>query len=489
MIEFVKTYLGALFSTLFMMGSIYLLVWIIFGNLLKNRKIQLSKRAGWSQIKDEILHSALAILGSTAFSMIIFSLNKLGKTLIYTDAGKYGIAYEIISGIVMILISDTWFYWLHRWMHHPKAYKYVHALHHKSLDVNPFTSNSFHVLEAIGLTIWVLPLVLFMPISTSTLGVVQAVGTFNNLKSHLGYEFFPKLFRIPPFNMLITATNHSLHHTQYNGNYGLFFRFWDIICGTELAMTQQLFEEIHERRNERVQDNTHYRPLTIKNIVKETSDTVSVYFKPTDEAFYNYFAGQHLTLRVNIKGKTHQRCFSLSSSPQIDDFLRITVKLKGEVSHYFYYNAQVGESIESLLPVGDIVLKSSPTASKNYVMKAGGSGITPLYSMIRQVLWFEPQSHVWLFYANKTENNIIFKNELTELAQSNPHFQYIDFISDKKRINKETLSTFSDATFYICGPDSLKNEMNAYLKENKIDKSRINIEHYADGYVSWFGLM
>jgi Fatty acid hydroxylase superfamily. len=75
---------------------------------------------------------------------------------------------------------------------HPSVYKYVHALHHRSLDVNPFTSNSFHVLEAVGLTLFILPVMLLMPVSVFTLGIIQATGTFNNVKSHLGYELYPK---------------------------------------------------------------------------------------------------------------------------------------------------------------------------------------------------------------------------------------------------------------------------------------------------------
>ena len=131
----------------------------------------------------------------------------------------------------MILISDAWFYWFHRAMHHPRVYKYVHALHHRSLDVNPFTSTSFHVVESVLLTIWILPLVVVLPISMTALGIVQALGTMNNLKSHLGYELFPRFFSKKfPFNIFVTATNHSLHHTQYDGNYGLFFRFFLSFC-------------------------------------------------------------------------------------------------------------------------------------------------------------------------------------------------------------------------------------------------------------------
>jgi ferredoxin-NADP reductase/sterol desaturase/sphingolipid hydroxylase (fatty acid hydroxylase superfamily) len=489
MLEFIQQYFTTVVAALVIMSVAYLLFWIAFGKKLSNKKIQLSRRAGWSQIQEEIGATLLSFIGSTAFMMVVLSLKASGLTKFYIDAGKFGWWYEALTVVTMLLISDAWFYWSHRGMHHPKVYKYVHALHHKSLDVNPYTSTSFHVVESILLTVWILPLVMVMPVSMTALGVMQVLGTLNNLKSHLGYELFPNFFSVAPFNIFVTATNHSLHHTQYNGNYGLFFRFWDVVCDTELPTTNSTFEEIHQRKNEVIIDNTKYRKLTIEKVVKENSNTVSVYFRPTDTEFYKYKAGQYLTLKVKVGSKTYNRCFSLSSSPNIDDFLRITVKLKGEVSHYFYNDAKAGDVVESLLPVGDFTFTPHATFEKQYVMIAGGSGITPLYSMIRQMLQCEPQSSVTLLYANAREESITFKEELRQLEQQYPQFQLIDFISGKKRVSRDDVSVYPNAIFYICGPDSLKQGILGTLKELKVHKSHIHIEHFADGYTPWFGLL
>jgi ring-1,2-phenylacetyl-CoA epoxidase subunit PaaE len=482
--NFVKTYFQTLAASLMVMGVIYLLVWVLLGKFSKNRKIQLSKRAGWTQIKDEVIASAVSLLGGVAFQLILFSMRDAGNLKLYDNAGKYGIWYEVFVVAFMIFVTDAWFYWLHRFMHRPSVYKYVHALHHKSLDVNPFTSNSFHVIEAIALTLWILPFLYFIPVSPVALGIVQALGTFNNLKSHLGYEFFPKFFRIPPFNMLVNATNHSLHHTQYNGNYGLFFRYWDILCGTELNDTSHLFQEIHERKDSVVIDNTKYKTLTISNLIKETDDTISLYFKPTDQNFYTYESGQHLTVRVKVKGRTHNRCFSLSSTPN-DDFLRITVKLKGEVSDWFYNKAKIGDTIESLYPVGDFKVRPS----KNYVMVAGGSGITPLYSMIKDILNKNSQSNIKLLYANKSESSIIFKTEIDALTKQCANFECQHFLSGQKRISLDDLEINSRANYYVCGPDSLKESVFDSLHIAGISKNNIHTEHFVDGYVPYFGLV
>ncbi len=489
MLIFLQQYLTSVVAALLIMGVAYFIFWLAFGNKLRNRKIQASKRAGWAQIRGEIVATLLSFIGSTLFMLLLLSFKESGLAKFYADGGRYGLWYEIVTVAVMILLSDTWFYWSHRAMHHKSIYKYVHALHHKSLDVNPFTSTSFHTIEGLWLTVWVMPLAMLMPVSMTALGIVQVLGTLNNLKSHLGYELFPHFFKNPPFNLFVTATNHSLHHTQYNGNYGLFFRFWDIVCDTELNTTSSTFEEIHQRTNQNIIDNTAYKTLTIDKLVQENSNTVSVYFKPSDRAFYNYKAGQYLTLKVKINGKTYHRCFSLSSSPNIDDFLRITVKLKGEVSHYFYNSAKNGDTVASLLPVGDFVLIPNAASQKHYVMVAGGSGITPLYSMIQQILQFEPSSKITLLYANASEEQIIFGENISQLAAQYPQFEYLNFISGKQRIGRNDLNIDANAVYYICGPDALKNAVTQHLKDLKIQKTNINMEHFADGYVQWFGLL
>jgi ring-1,2-phenylacetyl-CoA epoxidase subunit PaaE len=485
MLDFIKNYFQGFASLFFLFLLVYVLIWVLLGKKLANRKIQLSKRAGWAQIKSEIIASLIASLGSTLFSMYVYSLKDQGLTQFYTEIGKYGMWYEFMVVGIMIFLSDTWFYWFHRGMHQRSVYKYVHALHHKSLDVNPFTSNSFHMIESIMLTVWILPLVIFLPISPFSLGIVQALGMFNNLKSHLGYELFPGFFSKAPFHFLVTATNHSLHHTQYNGNYGLYFRFWDILCDTELNTTEKVFKDIHARKNAEVIDNTYYRPLVISKLIKETSDSVSVYFEPTDKAFYTYLPGQYLSIKVKIGNKTYERCFSISSNPDLDAFLRITVKLNGEVSHYFYETAVVGDRIDALLPVGDF---SIDLTKNDYLFVAGGSGITPLYSMIRTLLAKKPNANISLLYASKDAGQVIFGEELRDLKKKHANFELKEFYSRKSRMGIDDFRDYLNYTAYICGPDGLKDSVKKYLKTLGFKSSQINMEHYADGYTPWFGI-
>ena len=280
-----------------------------------------------------------------------------------------------------------------------------------------------------------------------------------------------------------------LHHTQYNGNYGLYFRFWDRLCGTELKATDPLFAAIHARGPVEIVDNTRYRPLAIERLVRETADTVSVYLATDDPRFLDYRPGQHLTIRARVHGRTFMRVFSLSSTPGLDEHLRITVKRNGPVSHWLLDEARVGDTIVAQYPTGDFVPEPGDAPM---VMIAGGSGITPLMSMIRHTLVTQPERPVTLLYANRSRDAIIFKRDLDRLAAEHADFTYRDFVSGERRLGIEDLRPPAEAdratSFYLCGPDGLKDVMRAHLSALGVPPVHVHTEHYAEGYVPWFGL-
>jgi ring-1,2-phenylacetyl-CoA epoxidase subunit PaaE len=475
-------------SSLGLVTFVFIIFWVIFAKALSSRRIQTVKRAGFTQIKDEVFNTILVTIASTLFTGIIFYFKDTGWTKFYTDTGRYGIWYEVLTIIIVLLVSDGWFYWTHRWLHHPKIYKYIHAVHHKSLDTTPYTTFSFHPIEGVLNTVWILPLVMVMPVSLFALGIVQVFGMFNNIKSHFGYELYPKFFaKVFPFNQLITSTHHNIHHTRYNGNYALMIRFWDVVCGTEIKETEDVFTAINERKQTTIIDNTKYQTLSISRLVKETSDTISVYFEPENKDFYNYQSGQYINIKVMLDNKTYDRVFSLSSSP-IDPFLRITVKLNGDVTHWFYNQAKVGDVIEALLPVGDFTI----APSKEYLFVAGGSGITPIFSSIRTILDQNSDSNITLLYSNKSEESTIFKTELARLEDIHPNLTIKYFISGIRRMNEaDIIAAVTDTDklhTYICGPDGLKVATKTYLKNAGISEKNIHTEDFVDGFVRLFGL-
>jgi ring-1,2-phenylacetyl-CoA epoxidase subunit PaaE len=138
-----------------------------------------------------------------------------------------------------------------------------------------------------------------------------------------------------------------------------------------------------------------------------------------------------------------------------------------------------------LYPVGDF----KANKSENYVMVAGGSGITPLYSMIKDILNKNPQSNIKLLYANKNENSIIFKNEIEAITKQYLNFECQHFLSGQKRIGIEDLDVNSRANYYVCGPNNLKESVFDNLHTAGINKNNIHTEHFVDGYVPYFGLI
>jgi Delta7-sterol 5-desaturase len=228
---------------------VYFLVWKIFKKRLINWRIQLVNRVDGNQIKAEILNSFFTLIVSTLFVIVIFLLKSLGYTKIYTDINEYPKYYAYGGFFVFLFLDDTWFYWVHRLLHHPKIFKYIHKVHHKSIDVNPFTSLSFHWAEALLLTFWIVPVSMVFPMYVPALGILQIWGFLDNIKSHLGYEFFPSWWNKNIGKFMTSSTHHNMHHSKFNGNYGVHFRIWDKLLGTEFADYEKTFDEIQRRKN------------------------------------------------------------------------------------------------------------------------------------------------------------------------------------------------------------------------------------------------
>jgi sterol desaturase/sphingolipid hydroxylase (fatty acid hydroxylase superfamily) len=239
-----KGFVGQAVGYFTVVGLLFLGVWRWGEPRFAGARIQARKRVDSKQIAFEIRHTVTVLLIGTCTAVAISLLYAGGHTQLTIDASLIGWPMIAVTFVALIVFNDAWFYFWHRLLHHPILFRYVHAVHHKSLDVNPFSSYSFHWIEGFILGAWVLPLVLVVPIYLPMLGVLQGVGLANNLMSHLGYEFLPRwLLRMPLLRWINTATFHNLHHTSFHGNYGLMFRFWDRMLGTELDNYEQKFLE------------------------------------------------------------------------------------------------------------------------------------------------------------------------------------------------------------------------------------------------------
>lgn len=191
---------------------------------------QIRMEIGWS------LASA-AIYGIPA-GVVAWGWQDRGWTRIYADAGAYPLWWMPVSLFLYLFLHDTWFYWTHRWMHRPRVFRAAHAVHHASRPPTAWAAMSFHPIEAITGAVVIPALVFVIPIHIGVLGAVLAIMTLMGVTNHMGWEIFPRRFVNSRFgDWLITASHHQRHHEQYLCNYGLYFRFWDRLCGTDRGLS------------------------------------------------------------------------------------------------------------------------------------------------------------------------------------------------------------------------------------------------------------
>ncbi|WP_265132342.1 sterol desaturase family protein [Chryseobacterium oranimense] len=229
-------------------GSFYMICYIFYRKSLNRAKIQ-KKEVLATDIRREIINSVAA---SFIMSLLVFIIldTKLAKfTKLYTNIDDCSIWWLPLSVLLGAIIHDSYFYWLHRLLHHKRLFKYSHVIHHQSKNPSPFASYSFNFIEAIGEGL-IIPVLLFIvPFHLMSLYCFIVLGFIINAYGHLGYELAPKWFRTSfLFHILNTSVYHNLHHSKFYGNFGLYFRFWDKIMGTENPDYTKVFDKIQNER-------------------------------------------------------------------------------------------------------------------------------------------------------------------------------------------------------------------------------------------------
>ncbi len=474
----------------------FVVFWIVWKKKFEAIRIQEVERATTHHFKHDVLHSASTFFVFALMDVWLLYLQSQGYTLLYLDINQYGWAWALISFGLLLFLNDTFFYWSHRAMHHPKLYKFFHRVHHESTDPSPLTAFAFHPSEAIVENIMPFLLPFIMPLHFGVLLSWQIFDMFNNVLGHLGYEAYPKGWvKLPILKYKTASTHHNMHHQLFNGNYALYFTWWDKWMGTEFKDYETRHEQIFERKNIKKSTQGLYS-LTVSGIRQEANAAFTIQFGNVPTVFRDFSAGQHLTIKVNIKGETLYRTFSISSIPNVDNFMTLTIKkiTDGKVTSYLAERLRIGDTLEVTAPSGQFFLHPEPAHQKHYVMIAGGSGITPIYSMIGSILKFEPKSKITLLYANKTSESIIFKEKLEEWAkefraqleikhflseEENPQNAikgYITRISLEEILNKYDKSKLD---FYLCGPQIMTNKLMEDLVYLGIAKNKIHRELFS----------
>lgn len=237
--------------------------------------------------------------------------------------------------------------------------------------------------------------------------------------------------------------------------------------------------------------------LLIKDIIKETDDAVTLCLKNGN--FFNkisYKPGQFLTIHTLIDNKIHKRAYSFSSNPVTDKDLKITIKRveQGLVSNYVHDHLKIGDKLEIDKPAGSFFIEPNASSQKQYVLFAGGSGITPMFSIVKSILTKEKNSKVLLVYANQNEDSIIFHAAIKSLEISYPNHFKVEHILSKNTVDKDNYHSglmskelldnvfykhqleFSDHVYMICGPFGYMEKVKEVLKLNGVPREKIKIE-------------
>ncbi|MCA1652872.1 MAG: sterol desaturase family protein [Sphingomonadales bacterium] len=217
---------------------------------LAGQRSQVAREIGWSLL-------SAAIYGVPA-GIVAWGWQQRGWTRIYGDARDYPIWWLPASVLLYLLLHDCWFYWTHRLMHRPTFFRLAHSVHHASRPPTAWAAMSFHPWEAVTGAVVIPTLVLLIPIHVAALGMVLALMTVMGVTNHMGWELFPSsLVQGRAGRWLITASHHQLHHQRYRCNYGLYFRLWDRLCGTDAGLGS--FARLN--RGEQVAGSDEMRPV------------------------------------------------------------------------------------------------------------------------------------------------------------------------------------------------------------------------------------
>lgn len=240
-----------------------------------------------------------------------------------------------------------------------------------------------------------------------------------------------------------------------------------------------------------------FHPLTVTSVHQETVDSIVIGFviPPELREDFRFIQGQYLTLKVPVKDEVLRRSYSICSSPLDPEEIRIAVKRVqgGRVSTTLVETLKPGMTLEVMTPMGKFYTLLDAAHQKHYVCFAGGSGITPILSIIKTVLRSEPNSRLTLFYGNTDTDRIIFRKSLEELQAKHGErlkvyhiltygkdedmlFNGLITVEKAAALAQRFVRDTADTEYFICGPEPMMVNVSEALEKLGVDKDRVHIE-------------
>lgn len=247
-----------------------------------------------------------------------------------------------------------------------------------------------------------------------------------------------------------------------------------------------------------------YFDLKVKDIVHETKDAISIVFEQPADKRIEYKSGQFLTLIAPVQGKDVRRAYSLCSSPFVDQDLAVTVKRvdDGVMSNWLADNLKPGGRLKVMEPMGQFTTEFNKSGKRHLIMFAGGSGITPMMSIIKSILTQEPDSIVSLIYCNRDIDSIIFKEVLEKMQTKDEGRLHVIHILDNAPMNWQGYSGLlnhemltklferipdwgiENSTYLMCGPEGMMKNAESLLALRHIPKEKIFKESFVQGTIA-----
>ncbi len=250
-------------------------------------------------------------------------------------------------------------------------------------------------------------------------------------------------------------------------------------------------------KKKKSKEDNRFKDVVIKDVVHIAKDAVNLVFGKPE--VFDYQPGQFITIVHEVNGKKIRRAYSLCTTPFEDEYPAVTVKRVpgGQMSNFLNEHVKVGDQIEIMEPMGMFTTSFDPSNNRKAVFFGGGSGITPLISIIRSVLLKEPKSETVLVYGNRSKEYIMFKDLIRELkGKYNDRFKVIHILEEgdadyQGRPHKDmivqickSVSCDQQTEFYICGPQPMMDIVAIGLKMCDFADEKIRVESFEVGKTS-----
>lgn len=252
-----------------------------------------------------------------------------------------------------------------------------------------------------------------------------------------------------------------------------------------------------------VHSGPRYFDLRVKEVIHETSEAITIVFEQPAGGDIPYKAGQFLTLIVPVQGREVRRAYSLCSSPFVEKDLAVTVKRveNGMMSNWIADNLRVGGTMRVMEPMGQFTTEYDASRKRHIIMFGGGSGITPMMSIIKSILLKETESIVSLIYCNRDIDSIIFKDALEKLQTKYEGRLHVIHVLDNAPMNWQGYSGLlnhdmlsrlferipdwgiENSTYLMCGPEGMMKNVDSLLSLLHIPKEKIFKESFVQGTI------